>query len=245
MKVLVFAHGDVGLNIVEYLQESFPTDILSIVTLEYCAIQDYCRHKKIPAILYTTEQDLIDKMEERPSLGFLVWWPKIIRRQLIDYPFYGFINTHPSYLPYNRGKHYSFWALVERAPFGVSLHKVDESIDAGALVSQRRIEYDWTDTGESLYTKAKSEMRRLFAESYPILRTGQFTEVQQDLAAGSFHFGHEIDVKSRIDLKRSYTGEEMLNLLRARTFTGRPACWFESDGVKYEAAIRITRVDNE
>jgi len=42
-------------------------------------------------------------------------------------------------------------------------------------------------------------------------------------------------------LNGNYTGREILNLLRARTFTGHPACYFNEDGVKYEVRIDIRR----
>ena len=33
-------------------------------------------------------------------------------------------------------------------------------------------------------------------------------------------------LESEIDLKKSYKAKDLFNLLRARTFTGKPSCWF-------------------
>lgn len=176
-------------------------------------------------------------------MGVMAWWPKILKRPLLDAPKYGFVNTHPSLLPHNRGKHYNFWALVEQAPFGVTLHRVDSGIDSGDIVAQTRISYDWCDSGGSLYFKAQAAMVSLFCQTYPRLRTGNFEARPQDPKMGSFHHSSEIDMASRIDLDARYQGRELLNLLRARTFEGYPGCWFEEAGDRYEVSVSIRKVN--
>ena len=51
-----------------------------------------------------------------------------------------------------------------------------------------------------------------------------------------------MDLASKIDINKSYTAKQLLNLLRARTFQGHPSCWFEDvDGQEYEVKIQIKR----
>lgn len=192
-----------------------------------------------------SQDSVVDMLaDESFDLGILAWWPTIINKQLIELPKSGFINFHPSFLPFNRGKHYNFWAIVEEAPFGVSLHRVTEGIDDGDIVCQKSIEYDWTDTGKSLYTKAQKEICGLFTKNYPVIRSADLTLVSspQNLTIGSFHFAKEMFEKCEIDLKQSYSARHLLNLLRARTFDGHPGCWFaEKDGNQYEVSINIKR----
>jgi methionyl-tRNA formyltransferase len=176
------------------------------------------------------------------ELGVLAWWPKIVKEPLLNLPENGFINFHPSFLPYNRGKHYNFWALVEQCPFGVSLHKVDAGIDTGDIVSQRSIDYNWEDNGETLYKKAQTEIVELFKLTYPSLRKGEIVCKTQDLTKGSFRLSSEIDKASEIKIDATYSARELFNLIRARTFTGHPSCWFEdNNGEKYEVRIQIKR----
>ena len=175
------------------------------------------------------------------EIGFLLWWPKIISQRLISSLRFGFINTHPSLLPHNRGKHYNFWALVEQSPFGVSLHFVESGIDSGDLVAQKSISYTWEDTAETLYQLAVAGMKELFFESYPLIRKGEISAWSQDLSLGSFHYASELEVASLIDLDQPTTARQLLNQLRARTFKGHPACSFCEDGVQYEVRIEITK----
>jgi methionyl-tRNA formyltransferase len=242
MKLVLLADNVVGLNIVKYLMKSYPEDLSLVVTTQrneiYCAVEE----KGIPVCIFDSADSVMSKMLERVDLGVLAWWPKILKSPLLEAPQYGFVNTHPSLLPYNRGKHYNFWALVEQVPFGVTLHRVDSGVDTGDIVAQQEIPYDWCDNGETLYFKAQEAMVNLFYQTYPTLRLGHFDSKPQDRGIGSFHHSSEIDQASNVDLDRIYRGRDLINLLRARTFDGYPGCSFEEAGNRYEISIKIKKV---
>lgn len=243
MKLVLFADGAVGLSIVRYLVDSFPQDIALVVTTQKNEIYSELKAKDIPVSVFESAEDVMSRLSAGVDLGILAWWPKILKSPLLELPQWGFINTHPSLLPYNRGKHYNFWALVEQAPFGVTLHRVDSGVDTGDIIAQQEIAYDWRDTGESLYFKAQTAMLGLFCETYPVLRKGDFDSIPQNKEISSCHISSEIDKASNIDLDRMYRGRDLLNLLRARTFNGYPGCWFEEDSKRYEISIVIRMVD--
>lgn len=241
MRLLLMADGSVGLRIVQYLLAEYASDIVMIVSPSR-EIENLAHAGQVAFHRYTSEEDLIAALPADIDLGVLAWWPYILRDQLIEKPVLGFVNTHPSMLPWNRGKHPNFWALVEQVPFGVTLHQVESGIDTGKIVAQRLIPYDWMDTGESLYLKAQAEMETLFKDMWPVLRAGSVQAVDQAADAGSFHLSTEIHMASRLDLDASMKTRDLLNLLRARTFPPHPACWFEEDGDKYEVSIKIKKV---
>ena len=62
-------------------------------------------------------------------------------------------------MPYNRGKHYNFWALrnicISESAYGY----VDQGIDIRHVVAQSTIPYDWEDTGETLLPKLPHDGR--------------------------------------------------------------------------------------
>lgn len=118
---------------------------------------------------------------------------------------------------------------------------VEEGIDCGDLVAQKIIDYTWEDTGKTLYLKAISGMIELFIESYPLLRDMSFDTKAQDLSQGSFHLSSELKDASLISLDTHTTPRELLNLLRAKTFDGHPACSFFDQGVEYEVTVRIKK----
>lgn len=242
MRLVLLADGAVGTEIAKYLMVNYLEDLALIVTTEINDIHREAESRGIPVCVFDTEQNVSDRLKNGVDLGLLAWWPKILKHPLLELPRLGFVNTHPSLLPYNRGKHYNFWALVEQVPFGVSIHLVDSGVDTGDVVAQAAIAYDWSDTGESLYKKAQVAMVDLFRNVYPILRTGQWTSKEQGEGQGSFHRASELEPASQIDLDSPYRARDLLNLLRARTFDGYPGCWFEEAGKRYEISIRIKEV---
>jgi methionyl-tRNA formyltransferase len=179
------------------------------------------------------------------DLIILAWWPYIIRPSVLAIPRVGCLNLHPSLLPYDRGKHYNFWTLVEDSPFGVTIHFVDPGVDTGDIAWQSQIPKSWEDTGKSLYEKAQQEIVRLFKNNFADIKNGNIPRTPQDRQQGSSHFAREIESASRIDLDRSYTARDLLNLLRARTFPPHPACRFTSGDATYEVRVDIRRITDE
>jgi len=242
MNIVLLADGIVGLAITRYLIENYKSDISLVVTTQENEILGLVKSNGLDGVIFESEEAVKKTLESRDvDIGILAWWPYVIKDTLIDLPLRGFINTHPSFLPFNRGKHPSFWVIVEQVPYGVTIHNVNQRLDAGEILAQTEIDYDWCDTGETLYLKARQEMIELFVNLYPSLRHGVKIKTVQDLLKGSFHLSSEIEEATKIDLDETYLGRELINKLRAKTFTGFKGCWFEDCGEKYEITIQIKK----
>jgi methionyl-tRNA formyltransferase len=243
MKIVIFRGEAVGKAIGDWIVNNYPQDVRAIITPDQASCSSLKPPEGIPAFAFESEDQILHQITGLGpiDLGILAWWPRILTQKLLNVPARGFINTHPSLLPHNRGKHYNFWAIVEQRPFGVSLHHVSAGIDSGDIVSQLSIPYGWEDTGGTLYDRAQAAMLDLFVNTYPAIREGRAQRTPQDLAAGSFHLSRELEAASAIDLDRCYSARDLLNLLRARTFPGKPGCWFMDDGVRYEVNVSVSR----
>ncbi|MCA1393350.1 hypothetical protein I6F20_30390 [Bradyrhizobium sp. IC3123] len=244
MKLLLFADGHIGFEVARWLLGNYPDDLGLVVSTADNEIAAMAGCAGVPSLVFQSSSQISDfAASERLSfdLGILAWWPKIIRPPLLGLPRRGFVNTHPSLLPYGRGKHYNFWSIVDRVPFGVTLHMVDEGVDTGDIVAQAELPYDWEDTGESLYQRAREAMLKLFQEAYPRLRSLDFETRPQHPGAGTFHRASELEPASAIDIERTYLARDLLNLLRARTFSGYPACSFSDGDDVYEVRVEIKR----
>ncbi|MDD5195983.1 MAG: formyltransferase family protein, partial [Candidatus Omnitrophica bacterium] len=107
--------------------------------------------------------DFISKMKKhRIDIVILAWWPDIIKKDVIKAARVGFVNLHPAFLPYGRGKHAYYWSIVDNTPFGAAIHLIDEGIDTGKVLFRKKIPVSIEDTGESLYTKGVKEVIGLF-----------------------------------------------------------------------------------
>ena len=129
--------------------------------------------------------------KEKPDLVFLLWWPYIIKKEILDLASVGFVNMHPSMLPHCRGKDPYFWSIVKNAPFGLTIHFVDEGIDTGDILFQKQILYGALDTEQSLWKKATDLAPQFLADKFDDIVNGNYTRTKQDLSEGSFHFKRE------------------------------------------------------
>lgn len=241
MRNIFFVDNVVGYEIAQWVISAYPEDIASFcVVSRESPICQLAEENSINLLLYSDIVALEPKDLPVFDYGFLVWWPRIVPKRVLEAARYGVINTHPSYLPHNRGKHYNFWAIVEEVPFGVSLHFVNEAIDCGDILARRCIPVSWEDTGSSLYYKAQKKIIELFIDEYPLVREHRIVRIPQNQSDGSFHYAHEIDKVSKIELDNKYTARELLNLLRGRTFFPYPACSFDDNGKSFEIRISIT-----
>jgi methionyl-tRNA formyltransferase len=251
VKIGLFAAKTVGFEIAKFLGEtSEGLSCLVVDRKEDHKVNDeiiIASKVKVGNIFYSDEIYDNSKILELHKLCLdiivLAWWPYIIKNNIIEIPRIGCLNFHPSLLPFNRGKHYNFWTLVEDTPFGVTLHFVDKGIDSGDIVFQSVIPKTWEDTGESLYYKAQQELVRLFIRCYPTIMSGNIVRTPQDLTIGSYHSSDEIESASQIHLDKNYTARTLLNILRARTFLPHPGAWFIDNGEKYEIRIAITKAE--
>lgn len=245
MNLGVFASGPVGLRVVRFLAAE--GEELSCLAVDSAASAEERRALQEAALLapdgVALDSDDLETPAGLPELDLVVlaWWPYLIREPLLSAPRLGFLNFHPSLLPHDRGKHPNFWTLVEGTPYGVSLHWIDAGVDSGAVAFQAELEKTWEDTGETLHRRAQDAIVELFERAWPAIRDDRIPRVPQDPDAGCSHRAADLDPASRIDLDRSYTARDLLNLLRARTYPPHPGAWFQDEGERYEVRVSIER----
>ncbi|MDD3999941.1 MAG: formyltransferase family protein [Bacilli bacterium] len=93
-------------------------------------------------IIYKTNTDyLLNSLTERNiDLGIVASYSQILKPSIIQATKDGFINVHPSFLPYYRGANPVFWQIKDlKDDFGVSVHRINEKIDEGEILAQAMI----------------------------------------------------------------------------------------------------------
>jgi len=211
-------------------------------------IADICQSHNIDCLrkINVNHSSFINILKEREiDIVLLAWWPDIVKDDAINAAKLGWINVHPSLLPYNRGKHPYFWSVVEQTPFGCSLHFIDRNIDTGDILFQKEIEVSITDTGDTLYAKSVNACIQLFRDYYPRIVKLDFKRMKQDNSIATFHVSSEIEEVSRIDMKKEYLASDLINILRARTFKTGPSAYFFLDNKKYYLRVNIEEAHND
>lgn len=178
-----------------------------------------------------------------PEIGISVFFGYVVGKELIDAIPRGCLNLHPALLPYNRGAYPNVWSIVEGTPAGASLHYMDEGIDTGDIVSQESIAVDPVDTGETLYHKLEQAALELFKRTWPLIRSNKAARVSQKGASGTYHAVHDVSRIDKIDLDRSYKGRELIDIIRARTFSPYSGAYFLHEGKKIYLRLELLYED--
>lgn len=179
----------------------------------------------------------------RPDIGLSVFFGYILRQDVISLFPSGCLNLHPSYLPFNRGAYPNVWSIVEGTPAGVTLHYIDAGVDTGDIVARRQVEVLPTDTGQSLYTRLEDACETLFEETWPLVRAGSADRSPQAHGHGTHHRAADVNTIDHVELDRTYTARDLINLIRARTFPPYKGAYFEDQGRRVYLRLELLRED--
>lgn len=98
-----------------------------------------------------------------------------IKKRLLSIPQIGVINRHNALLPKNRGRLTPFWVLYKQeTETGVSIHFVEEGIDSGDIIVQKRFPVSKKDTFNSLVKKNYQIAGKAMLEALNILEDGNY-----------------------------------------------------------------------
>ena len=166
----------------------------------------------------------------KPDIGVSVLFGYILRPKLVSSLPAGCVNLHPSYLPYNRGAYPNVWSIVEGTPAGVTVHYMDAGIDTGDIIARKEVPVEPVDTGQTLYRKLEDAAYELFVETWPRIRAGDVQPVSQQKMKGTYHRASDVHTVDEIKLDQTYTGRELIDIIRARTFPPYEGAFFNHGG---------------
>jgi methionyl-tRNA formyltransferase len=120
--------------------------------------------------------------ESKVEAAVVVAYGKLIPEELLSIPRLGFVNLHPSLLPRHRGPSPIQWALVcgDRAT-GVTTMQIDEGMDTGPLLLQRRVDIEPGETAEQLAPRLAGIGAELIVRTLDELEAGTLTSRPQPI----------------------------------------------------------------
>ena len=115
------------------------------------------------------------------DLSIIVAYGVIIPLRYINNPTHGTINIHTSLLPLHRGASPIQTAILNRdTTTGITLMRVDEKMDHGAIIAQREIDISPKETTASLYEKMMPVANSLLKNNLLAILEGAAPETPQD-----------------------------------------------------------------
>lgn len=143
MKIGLLGISDYGLGILKWLvdnnyQIEFVTGKskkVSHVTGVEKELMVFCEQKSLNYLgNVDCNSDLVCDLARKTDLCIIGGYDKILKKNFLDSPKLGVINTHFGILPQNRGCNPTMWAIVEGITQGVTTYWVNEKIDYGTVI---------------------------------------------------------------------------------------------------------------
>jgi len=180
----------------------------------------------------------------KPDIILTVFWAYILQPDITNIPPLGCVNFHCAFLPYNRGANPNIWSIIDGSPAGVTLHYIDAGVDSGDIIAQKQTFVEPVDTAATVYEKMTEAFLPLFQKYWPAIKTGTAVRHKQDSGKKTYHRRADLKALDVIDLDKQYTGRELINLIRARTFLPFPSAYFvDNNGKRIEVRITLNYLD--
>ena len=197
------------------------------------SIEEYCKKNKIsfrnPEILNTQEELKIFK-ELSANLIVVVAYGKIIAKNFLNIPKFGFINIHASLLPRWRGA-----APIQRAimngdkKIGVSIMKIEEKLDSGPVLASREFDLDKNENHGEVEKKLSLEGAGLLIQCLSSIENGSSKFINQDHSRATY--AKKIE---KNETQISWNKDANKVLAHIHGLAPNPGAWFEFNKERFK-----------
>ncbi len=164
MKIVFFGTPDFAVPSLQVLNDS-EHEVLAVVTapdkqrgrgmqVTHTPVKEFAMANGIPVLQPNDlkDDDFIEHLIDLDADLFVVVAFRILPKEVFDIPTYGAFNLHASILPQYRGAAPIQWALINGEPeTGITTFFLNERVDTGNIILQKRIQIRETDDYGSLY----------------------------------------------------------------------------------------------
>jgi methionyl-tRNA formyltransferase len=201
MRVVFIGTGQIGVPTLHALLNSKECSVVGIVTqpdkpvgrsqrIESSAIKKAVSEYNIPVLqpARIKGRDAIEQIGAlTPEVIVVMAYGQILPRDVLEVPRLACLNLHASLLPRWRGA-----APIQAAiaagdrETGISVMYMDEGLDTGDILLQRKLNIPPEETGESLHNRLSEIAPEALIESLRLLSNGEAPRTSQDDALASY-----------------------------------------------------------
>lgn len=143
---------------------------------DYFDLHDFCEEQGIQVLDTTnvnSKETLAAIQKEKPDYLFTLGWSQIFREDLILCFSKFIVGTHPTKLPYGRGRAPLPWTILEDLrESAVSFFKIDTGVDTGKIIFQRTFDIPKGAYVGELYDRVAKELAQGFLVIYKAIDKG-------------------------------------------------------------------------
>ncbi len=212
----------------------------------------WAQENGIPVIYWKSSKDLLTEIkDEKYDFALVYAFGKILEKELLDAPNFkcGFVNIHPSLLPYLRGPSpiRSAILLDKKDAIGVTIIKMDEQMDHGPILLQEKYEPEsWPLCGTFLDKELSELAAKKLAQNWNELKEGRLKEQEQAHEKANFTKFFE---KSGCEINfESISGDGQINgkdAFVACACDGNPSPFFFAQKGSQKIRVKINTLENK
>ena len=225
-KIVIFGCQKITSNLINFLSKKKNIELSLVVTYELphdlastgIDLVKLCKQKKIKVkICKKIDKNIEEEIKKiKPDLIISSYYRKILSKAIWSASKIISINIHPSLLPFYRGPVPTAWALINREKYtGVTIHKLNEKIDGGDILFQKRFKIGRFETGYELHIKSMKKGFSLFKKNFNRLINNKIKLYKQQL--GGSYYGPKNDFEF-INWKQKSEEIDALVRMRAHPF---------------------------
>ena len=164
------------------------------------------------------------------SLGVVVAYGQILKKEFLDIPKYGWINIHYSLLPKFRGAAPIQRAIMENEKYtGISIIKMNESLDAGPICNQYQLKILENENCEDLSIRLSDLASKKILENIDNIFEGNAVFIDQDHNKSTYAKKIKKE-EGKIDWQES--NEKIIAKING--LYPNPGIWFMLKGERYK-----------
>jgi len=165
---------------------------------------------------------------KKADLGIVIAYGKIIPKQVIESFKFGVLNIHPSLLPKYRGSSPVQATILNRdKQTGITIIKLDDEMDHGPIVAQKKIDLSQNETSSMLHDALAKEGAKLMIKILPDYINGKIKPKEQNHSRATFTKKLS---KKDAEIQKNSTIESVESFVRA--MNPWPGAWTTLNGKK-------------
>lgn len=223
-RVVVFGYGPLAVTSLQTLAALGITPVALVVPgnrtgKDVDLAASYAKSAGIPVVVQPARARITPFIAEIERLNpelFFVWsYSMMLPPELIALAPLGAVNLHGGLLPEYRGGHVMNWAIANgETETGATLAYLDDGIDTGPVIAERRFPIEWHDDAGRVRDKLKLAGRALLEQWWPAIEQGTAPRTAQDESRARY-YRMRTAADGLIDWSKS--NREIYNLVRALT----------------------------
>jgi methionyl-tRNA formyltransferase len=169
-----------------------------------------------------------------------VQYHQILKKRHLDVAQKMAINLHMAPLPEYRGCNQFTFAIIDgKKEFGTTLHIMNEGIDSGDILAEKRFPIPENCFVKDLYELTLEASCQMFEQKIGAILLEKINPISQeelmDVRTCSIHYRKEITEAKKIDL--NWTQDKIWKHVRATSMPGFPPPYAEINGIKLNLSI--------